>query len=100
MIPDSDITRMQQEAVRRVNEMHNRSTRPAPPPKPPPMEAPKAEASPPPKATPAVPAVHSDDVFENLMNDKERNLILLLIVLLMGEETDHALLLALLYLAI
>lgn len=117
MISDSDMSRMQQEAARRVNEMHNRTTRPvsplqskpAPPSKPPPKnEPPPPPPNPPPissnpcPSAPPLPtsAEHSNDVLDVFMHDKERNLILLMIILLMGENCDHSLLLALLYLLI
>ncbi|MGN0537645.1 MAG: hypothetical protein ACI4M3_06680 [Acutalibacteraceae bacterium] len=116
MISDSDMSRMQQEAARRVNEMHNRTTRPVPPPsktappsKPPPKnEPPPPQPKPPPMPSnpcPPVPpfptsAEHGNDILDVFMHDKERSLILLMIILLMGEDCDHSLLLALLYLLI
>lgn len=132
---ESEMNRMQQEAMRRVNEMHSRarstpqqkpsaqtsftpasSQKPytsssqapqSPQSKPPPQQEPP---QPPTQTSPASfsascstpPVVRSSsgDILENLMNDKERNLILLMIILLMGEDCDQALLLALLYLLI
>lgn len=118
MISESDMSRMQQEAARRVNEMHNRTSRPIapqqskpPPPSRPPLknEPPPPQPKPPPIPSappcPPVPSAavsgeHGSDILEILMNDKERNLILLMIILLMGENCDYTLLLALLYLLI
>lgn len=136
---ESEMNRMQQEAARRVNEMHSRArsmpqqktasqasfSPPAsqktyipstqasqtqtpqiqasqtlpPKPKPPQAQTPPAGFSAP-CATPPIVHSGSGDILENLMNDKERNLILLMIILLMGEDCDQALLLALLYLLI
>ncbi len=110
MISESEMNRMQQEAARRASEMHNRTARPIPPQSKPPQQPkpPPPKPEPPPQPDPPVPSIpcppvtnsNSGDILEVLMHDKERNLILLMIILLMGEDCDHTILLALLYLLI
>ena len=53
-----------------------------------------------PKMPPEKPKEETGGIFETLMKDKERTLILSLILLLMDEQTDNSLILALLYLLI
>lgn len=90
-----DLGRMQEEAVRRAKEMQSRARvpRPAGPRRP---EPPPAEPPPPPEpqAPPAVSAAALDALFQ----DKERTLLLALLVLLSSEDASHDLLFALLFL--
>ena len=102
---ESEMKRMQQEAVRRAEEMQNRAravqqqsqpsdNKPEPP----------AERINPPIAEnirkPPEIQNETGGLFETLMKDKERTLILGLILLLMDEKTDNSLILALMYLLI
>ena len=104
--------KMQQEAVRRAREMQNRA-RPAPVP---------PSRVPPPKEVRQEPQMSNNNnngggfsrqpirgeprkdkqsgIFEALFKDKEKTLILSLILLLMDEKSDNSLMLALLYLLI
>ncbi len=111
-----DMPRMQQEALRRVQEMQARARASGGEhpqdtsgqhrdhvshgsPDPPPMQH-----GPPPQmaGTPPVPKGENGitDIFQSLMKDKDRTLILILILLLANEETDTGLVLALMYLLI
>lgn len=101
---ESEMRRMQEEAVRRTEEMQNRAKAQIHrQPEPLPQAAPKAESiaeerpvmPPPPK-----PKAETGGIFETLMKDKEQTLILSLILLLMDEQTDNSLIFALLYLLI
>lgn len=91
-----DLGRMQEEAVRRAKEMQSRARIPHPAgprrPEPPPAEPPPEPQEPP--APPAVPAAALDTLFQ----DKERTLLLALLVLLSSEDASHDLLFALLFL--
>lgn len=91
-----DLGRMQEEAVRRAKEMQSRARIPHPAgprrPEPPPAEPPPEPQEPP--APPAVPAAALDALFQ----DKERTLLLALLVLLSNEDASHDLLFALLFL--
>lgn len=91
-----DLGRMQEEAVRRAREMQSRARVPHPAgprrPEPPPAEPPPEPQEPP--APPAVPAAALDALFQ----DKERTLLLALLVLLSSEDASHDLLFALLFL--
>lgn len=91
-----DLGRMQEEAVRRAREMQSRARIPHPAgprrPEPPPAEPPPEPQEPP--APPAVPAAALDALFQ----DKERTLLLALLVLLSSEDASHDLLFALLFL--
>lgn len=91
-MPDYDFGRMQAEAVRRAREMQSRArvSEPAPPPKPP-------EESPPPPTLPQ-PKEEPKSLMDSLFADKERTIILALLVLLSGENANHELLFALLFL--
>ncbi|MEE0931107.1 MAG: hypothetical protein UIM53_08905, partial [Acutalibacteraceae bacterium] len=101
-----DMDKMQQEAVRRMQEMQNRG-RPLPPsekksvkmsPVPCPSETPEEQRcieNPKPKSS-----GKSQGFFDVLFQDKERSLILLLLLLLSTEKTDTGLILALVYLLI
>ncbi len=109
MAMDPEMKRMQQEAVRRVQEMHNRAQQrvqenppePGPREKPPkPEEGGKPAAAPPP---PAAPAAHPGKplpatLWDGLMQDSERTLILILLLLLFTEKADTSVLFSLLYL--
>ena len=70
---ESEMRKMQEEAVKRAEEI---------------------------KMPPEKPKEETGGIFETLMKDKERTLILSLILLLMDEQTDNSLILALLYLLI
>ena len=91
-----DLGRMQEEAVRRAREMQSRARVPHPAgprrPEPPPAEPPPEPQGPP--APPAAPATALDALFQ----DKERTLLLALLVLLSSEDASHDLLFALLFL--
>ena len=91
-----DLGRMQEEAVRRAKEMQSRARIPHPAgpgrPEPPPAEPPPEPQEPP--APPAAPATALDALFQ----DKERTLLLALLVLLSSEDASHDLLFALLFL--
>ena len=102
---ESEMRRMQEEAVRRAEEMQNRAKaqmhrqpQPEPPPPPPVKNENIVEERP--VMQPEKPKQESSGIFEALMKDKERTLILSLILLLMDEKTDNSLILALLYLLI
>lgn len=109
-----DMQSLQQDAIRRAREMQARAQRlmqePARPERsathvehgsvPPPRrgaEAPRPPARPP-EQKPEKRPQPAEDIFESLMKDKERTLILLLIVLLMEEKADTGVILALMYL--
>lgn len=102
---ESEMRKMQEEAVRRAEEMQNRAKsqmhrqpQPEPPPPPPVKNENIVEERP--VMQPEKPKQESSGIFEALMKDKERTLILSLILLLMDEQTDNSLILALLYLLI
>ena len=102
---ESEMRRMQEEAVRRAEEMQNRAKaqmhrqpQPEPPPPPPVKNENIVEERP--VMPPVKPKEETGGIFEALMKDKERTLILSLILLLMDEKTDNSLILALLYLLI
>lgn len=112
-----DMPRMQQEALRRVQEMQAkaRASGGDHPPEasgqhreqpsrssPEPSSAPHGPSSPQMASTPPAPigANGITDIFQSLMKDKDRTLILILILLLANEETDTGLVLALMYLLI
>lgn len=93
MQTDGNMHRMQEEALRRAREMHARATPPPVPVVPPaPPEPPKNEAAP--------PAPGLAGGIEALVKDKDRTIILALLLIL-GSETEKNttdLLLALLFL--
>ena len=109
-----DMRRMQEEAARRAREMQSRARMPQPrhtqgegrPSKESPKEPPKAPAEappPPPEPAPApqgrpVQAEGANSLLENLFKDKERTIILALLILLGSEEGNQELLFALLFL--
>lgn len=92
-----DLGRMQEEAVRRAREMQSRARIPHPAgsrrPEPPPAEPPPPQEDQGPPASPAAPTA-----FDALFQDKERTLLLALLVLLSSEDAGHDLLFALLFL--
>lgn len=94
-MPEYDFGRMQAEAVRRAREMQSRArvSEPAPPPKPP-------EEPTPPSPPPTLPQPQEEphSLMDSLFADKERTIILALLVLLSGEQGNHELLFALLFL--
>lgn len=115
-----DMGRMQEEAVRRAREMQsrarlplqhpgrNRGQAPAPEPAPPRRQQSPAEPPPEPPQAPAVPVEPavpqpqesqvSGGMLESLFQDKERTIILALLILLSGEDGNHELMFALLFL--
>lgn len=100
---NSEMSRMQQDAIRRVQEMQSRAqqnirgtTRDThyEPPHPP---EPTRQALPdPPLEHPAANPI--TDIFQTLMQDSERTLILVLLLLLLEEKSDTELIFALMYL--
>ncbi len=86
------------EALRRAREMQNRSRTPAAvPSEPEPVpEAPQAES----KTVPAAPMAQKASPLDVLLKDKERTLILALLILLSSEGNNTELLFALMYLLI
>lgn len=113
-MPDMDMRRMQEEAARRAREMQSRARQgrprapvqqPAPPPekpaerehpKPPPPTLPESV---PPVSAPAEMAPGSSaGLLEELFKDRERTMLLALLILLGGEGGNHELMFALLFL--
>lgn len=98
-MPDYDFDRMQAEAVRRAREMQSRARR---------VSAPNAHSEPqipqkeeipsPDEPVPSQPVSPQKSALEGLFEDKERTIILALLVLLSGENANHELLFALLFL--
>lgn len=86
------------EALRRAREMQNRSRTPAAvPPEPEPApEAPQTER----QTLPAAPMAQKASPLDVLLKDKERTLILALLILLSSEGNNTELLFALMYLLI
>lgn len=125
-MPEYDFGHMQEEAVRRAREMQSRARIPQPPrprqpaasrvpggsPSPAHQESPKPESGQerenssvpqePPHPEASLSSKETDSsaggVLENLFQDKERTIILALLILLSGEEGNHELLFALLFL--
>ncbi len=102
---DNEMRRMQQEAINRVNEMQARAkqklqgsgnaqaAQPLPETPPPPPEA----EVPPPAPPAQVPESSLQGLFDALMQDQERTMLLVLILLLFTEQADTAVIFALLY---
>ncbi len=92
-----DLRRMQEEAVRRAREMQSRARFPHPP-----GGGPGRGKAPPPEKSPLPPAEPSPKKEEGalaaLFQDKERTVILALVLLLSQEEGHEDLLFALLFL--
>jgi hypothetical protein len=114
MAGNEEMHRMQEDAVRRVQEMQSRARQHLEPPRRPeqarhaPMPEKKAPPEEPPEPPPkkAVPMEEPmpqqqavPDVFQALLKDQERTLILALLILLGSEPCDPGLLFALLFLA-
>lgn len=113
-MPEQDMQRLQQEAIRRVREMQSRAQMAAHPPQPaePPGGGQEHPPSPPPNSS--QPGRQGNggqngqggqptglpDLFQRLFQDEDRTLILILILLLMEEKTDPSLLFALMYLVL
>lgn len=98
---EGEMERMQQEAIRRTQEMHRRAasakatreTSPKPEP-----ESSDEEKTPPDGLFEG--KALAGGIFDTLFHDKEKTLILGILLLLMDEKTDNGLLLALMYLLI
>lgn len=113
-----DMNRMQEEAIRRAREMQSRAhipprqnrrqgsrNEPVPAPEPPEQkqpEPPHQEPAPPPSEDFQPPAgteaPAANGLLESLFQDKERTIILALLILLSGEESNHELMFALMFL--
>ena len=99
-----DMFSLQQEALRRAREMHSRAA-PPPPPHPQQQRTQNQRREPPPppreeKKEPPKPN-HEEkppDLLDVLFKDKDRTIILALLILLSGENGDNTLLYALMYL--
>ena len=91
---DNEMRKMQQEAVQRVQEMQSRAKqhlKEEPPKSPAEQEEPTAALS---------PAEPPRTLFDGLMQDSERTLILMLALLLFTEQADPSVIFSLLYLII
>ena len=118
MMPQNISDPMQREAVRRMQELHGRATKRLPERQPENKEnerdeAPKEnvgkeldgsligggdiEPKPPQGEKPFSPGAFPAEL-KNLLEDRDQGLILILIILLMGEQSDTSLLMALVYL--
>jgi hypothetical protein len=118
-----DMQQLQQDAIRRAREMQARAQIPVPRPPPPPqvphpvpntpVTAPRAPQIQPPREHHTAPILNQPeheppksplnpltDIFESLLSDSERTLILVLILLLVEEKADTGLIFALMYLAL
>lgn len=100
-----DMRRMQEDAARRAREMQSRARMPQPrrgqpepkPPQEPPAPQPQPEPEPPAMAQPPAP-VAAASALGSLFQDKERTIILALLILLGSEEGSQELMFALLFL--
>jgi hypothetical protein len=94
---EQDLQKMQQEAAHRVHEMQSRAKKhlQEEPPKQPP-EPPKEIT--PEKAEPIPASAEAPNLLDGLLQDSERTLILLLILLLSTEQEDLSAVFSLLYL--
>lgn len=112
-ITDTELRRMQQEAVRRTQEMQRRAQAVRQVSGPPPAETPEPLPEKPQEAPENnntvfnKPPGHSifeksapGGIFDTLFRDKEKTLILGIVLLLMDEKTDNSLIMALMYLLI
>ena len=90
-----DMNKLREEAARRAREMQARAHIP-PPKEPPRQEPPPPEPSPPPAPAPAPKG--EPGLLDAFFQDKERTIILALLLLLSGDEKNHELLFALLFL--
>lgn len=100
MPEEYDFNRLQADAVRRAREMQSRAR--IPPRQPPPPEPPKPSPAPTPKPELSKPAEiippPQNGLLNSLLSDKERTIILALLILLSGEDGNHELLFALMFL--
>ena len=103
-MPDYDFNRMQADAIRRAREMQSRARTPqvrtqarAEPPAPPPEPEPEPQPASPPTAEES-PAQPQPSLLDNLFHDRERTIILALLIVLSGEDTNHELMFALMFL--
>ena len=103
-MPDFDFNRMQSDAIRRAREMQSRARTPqhrtqapAEPPAPPP-EPEEQSAPPPAPEQPPVSAQAQPSLLDNLFQDRESTIILALLILLSGEDNNHELMFALMFL--
>lgn len=103
---ENEMHKMQQEAVRRAREMQNRARRDNVPPT---RHRPMAAEEPPPepetvrkstRTSSEFPKNGAGGVLDAVLKDKEKTLILCLVLLLMEEKSDNSLILALMYLLI
>ena len=92
---DNEMRKMQQEAVQRVQEMQSRARHRVK--EEAPKSTPKAEESPAPSPQESPPEKHAT-LFDGLMQDSERTLILMLALLLFTEQADSSVIFSLLYL--
>ena len=90
-----DLEKRKQEARRQMNEMHNRA-QPSPAEDVQPKQTEAAAAAP--KAEKAADKEKREDLFSTLLKDKDRTIILALLLLLLDEGGDQSLILALIYL--
>ena len=92
---ENDMRKMQQEAVQRVQEMQSRAKHhlKEESPKPPPKNEEKTVPS-----SPEIPPEKHATLFDGLMQDSERTLILMLALLLFTEQADPSVIFSLLYL--
>ena len=106
-MPDFDFNRMQADAVRRAREMQSRArsperraqTRAAEPPAPPPEPEPEPQPAPPPaEESEPLAQQQQPSLLDNLFQDRERTIILALLILLSGEDSNHELMFALMFL--
>ena len=105
-MPDFDFNRMQADAVRRAREMQSRArsperraqTRAAEPPAPPPEPEPEPQPAPLPAEESEPLAQQQPSLLDNLFQDRERTIILALLILLSGEDSNHELMFALMFL--
>ena len=92
-----DMNKLREEAARRAREMQARAH--IPPPRKPPKEPPRQEPPPPEPPPPPAPAPApkgEPGLLDAFFQDKERTIILALLLLLSGDEKNHELLFALL----
>lgn len=96
-----DLFTLQQDAMRRARELHSRASSPprdeevsgSKEEKLPPMPSPEEKS-----VMPAAVPIHRPDLLESLFKDKDRTIILALLILLSGEGGDSSLIFALMYL--
>ena len=85
----NDMQRMQQDAIRRVREMQNRAQ----------QSLSRSQQGAPPALPLPQPSTLSN-LFDGLLQDGERTLILILLLILVSEKADTGLIFALMYLII